>query len=585
MTDPDLYLRCQLAPIETADGRLVARKVGVQSSLHGPAFGEQEGVTLGRNRFSIVQPTRNVIDLPGVSGLAQHLSLGRPKVTVRVDLACLSPAETRSIHSMLRSGRPWALGAWYDEYTQAMSTFAGLDQRLGGILQVGPCSNSQIRRRDSHVSSPETGDWWEHPTAGANALVGGLTDSRGRTIPKLVPGMIGSAYLFERGGIVNLANKASGSWWNSVQPGGTYLFTGSRTPHPLGHNPAAFIDHASIAAQTGTATYPSGTYLDGVNQTGLTIGDRYQLSVLMRGAGRGTLLWHDASDEDMVDFVADGDWRWYSLEFVPAATSGVVRIHSGDVAGKHALNLEIAHVQIVKADYRCSLMDYAAAQSPAVNDAIRIVQPIDWPVFTFAAYIRFHNTDIAKPLLFYRPDNNADKRFSLSYRGDDLQLEDVAGTTTISTDALAGIAEGAWAQVVLVRDCGSDLRVRNNFYVNGVLKSSSNNGERQGPLLSNANADDYFYVGGDYGLDQANGQGSLQGPMDRFRLDTRAWTAAEVKADYDLHSHSGTIPFLQMVEGRFFAPSPSLEPFSNQVDLYKGFLLLEEVSQRHQGAY
>ena len=575
-------IHCQSQPILEVDRW---NAYGVSEAL-----AENRGFDPGCNPFQILPDTPNEVRFRLANNTEKVYPLGLPLRNIRLNYTQLDVDEARKLDWVLRNARPISIGANFDKHTQWMSNFGGIGQELKGVAEVGYCDNAQVIRRDRDLADDEI-DYVPHIQAGYNAMIGDKQDADGNWLPKIVPGMIGGAALFENGFRCNLAARrysasaittAQQLWPNNSGGGHTHTVVGSAVPTPMAIG-SDYVDHIIIAPDSnGTPVWPSNRWVATADQTGLT-GLTICISVLARGSGGMTIGWAEGSTEaDYEDFTLTEDWQWFTLRGVVPTATGRVRLHGGNAAQNSAGYIETRALQIEEGSGpSASFMDYDAISGSPVTDCIHIPEAINPHGFTFVFWVKYRDDDDDKVLFCYYPDGTSDQMI-LTIRGTDLVLEDMAASTSETLDCFAGIADDTWVQIVMVRSPGllTPHFNRTQLYVNGAEVDDYENATRNEVALG---SDPHLYIGGDGGTSYAVADGgSLNIPMDSCRLDSRVWTAAEVLADYELRSDSGMQNFLQMVQGRYFKPSQSYTPVGPFTDMYGGSMDLREVDVRRQ---
>ena len=545
--------RLALKPYVFASGATLAKRQGYED------YAYSNGAGIGAAAFHLRPEQAIEVENRRMDGNAVLYQLGRPKKQLSIDLSHVSAAKLATVLAMLRSGRPLAVGAWYDDSTHWMSHFGGVDGRLGyGVAQVGYNASTMGVRRDLAAA-----DYVQHPYAGANVLLRPATAPY--VLPKIVPGMIGGALLCE----TNRFNRAV----RRVATVGAPIFSVVGSAQTV---VTSVLDSClvSLTAATQILYLPytgvaaSTHYCKSVTETGVLTGNANTVTVWARGSGSFQMAWYQSGTQVAISnsLQLTDDWQPFSLTFTPS-TTGEVRLFCDVAGGSGSAQMQVACYQIEDGAGGTSFMDYTSAGTN--GDCLQIVDSPAPAGLTYAAWFK------------YRNDNDVKYLFSMSGTGGNYYLTVQGTTVTFNFGAssiqatISSALAGTWVQLVLTIGGGATTLVPAvaKVYINGA---QANQGDIQYPLqVPSGSTDNTLYLGSSRALGSGLG---FNMPLDSFRIDERPWTAAEVLDDYALRSDAGMQMFLSQVQGRYFKADLTSSPAAGVfTDVHDGDLSLREI--------
>jgi len=562
-----LLLRVSTAPLRLTAGTWLAATAGGINSDAGTQEAEfSQSVEIEPTAISVEADDPNTVEVPVYGGDPRFYPNGLPRRRLGVDVSAVDVASLRVLYRMLRSGRAVSVGAWHDDSTLWMSRFGGqaLDgDAFVGVAEVGDCAAGQVARRSVL-------DYVPSPMAGANLVRSVAADAYSNPRPKIVPGMIGSA--------ISLCGARRNLAAPRFPTTGTPVFT--KVGSTLG-GVNAYLRHNFLKAVPGEAyTIPySSPFNDGVEVPSTTISasTRYTISVYARGQGAVTLAAMNGFSVigQQTHNLAD-DWQRLAVEFTSQGGQTAVRFRVSS-AGAGA-TVQLAGLQIEAGYGTTDFLDSGAALTTA--DAVLIRETLPASAWSMVWWVK-HRTDNNTNVLFSTNLGASGDVFAY-VQSDVLTL--TVGSLVVSRTLPAGLA-GQWVQLAVVfggaMSSGSTARAA--LYCNGQLLGSVANGAGLN-FYPAASTQHTTYLGSDAGLGSPSGAG-LNMELDRFRLDARAWTAADVAADYRRLTDPGIAGLLEVLEGRYFRASASFNPRGPFLDSLFQRLTLTEVGVARAGVY
>jgi len=582
MSDEGFKLRVQLAPLrDDSYGYRASNLLGQYSGTFNEAHGESDGVELDSGIVSFDPDTPGTIENKLLDGTGRVNRVSLPERNVTIDVSGLDAAEWSRLDRLLATGRPLALGAWFDSSTRFMSHFAGIDKHFKGVAEVGRCHNGQVQRRDQQYGDALS-DLWPHDIGGYNTMRGSVYDADGNIIPKIVRGMIGNAILLESPAWNGFATSTPGSgatlWPNNSGAGHTDVRTLATFYRPLPGG--GWVDHIAIGCNNAGERYVESADFVLPDVTGLGLAG-YCPAILARGSGTFRLQWISAGSVINADVFNLSD----QVQIIPlfncpggAGDTRRLRISAGSSAGTSGVNMECFGRMLVPGQLIPTAWPRATTfPSPIESDGITVDDVPPWAGYTVVVWFRWNLQDSQNAL--YSVEGLGHRHW-LFWRGLDLFFERDDGSTDTVTDCFLGVDENEWVQVVMTSEASdeSPYWYKRSYYVNGVLFNTRKDSVNTEVLASTGAHS--FKIGHGGGEDYW----AANAPMDAFRLDGRVWTAAEVAKDYETRKDPGMQAILQKCQGRYFVLTHSMDPQAVFYDKMKGLVRLRQVDIRLQSA-
>lgn len=585
MPERTLLLPIRVQPYALLQGDWIAQPIANADANDGTqdAAFNQLHLAATPEQLEFLPEDWGVVEVPLLGGRTKTYRVGPHRKRLRLRLGGLSAADVVKLDWMLRSGRPWAVGAWFDSSTHWMSHFGGLgteNSSFEGLGEVGDTDFDQVVRRDSGASYAE---YLPSPLAGENQLRQLGLNSLGHKRPKIVPGMIGSAIQLDpirSGGNIAAARKNQGGTniW-SVTGGGALNQRHFSTSVPLG---AGNSNHVNLPKASGS---PAADYVETGTQT-VTNGLGSVASVWARGSGSIRLGWFEAGTlkTETSAVTLTHDWQRVVLYFTPTAGTGTLRVYSGSTtAGALA---QLAMCQIEKGDTYSSFMDHATTHT--VSDAVYISDVLNTSAgFTMVWWVKWRYDGETKCLFSLVMSGGSDVWAELLWPGPKARFYYNGSGNYVEQDLSGqGLVDGQWVQLALVvlngGNGGTGPRLTALWYCNGSQLTSQDVASAQGFYPGTSNSG--IYLGADAGRGVPLGK-ALCMPLDAFRLDERPWTAAEVLEDYQLRTDPGVQSVLAQLQGRYFRPSINRAPHGPFLDIQNVTIDLVEIDTRRQSVY
>lgn len=564
-----LLLRVTTAPVRLSSGTWLGAAAGGVSADAGSQDAEFTGsLELEPFALSVEEDEPNGVEVPVYGGDPRFYPWGRPRRRLAVDLSALDINQLRQLYRLLASGRALSVGAWHDDTTLWMSRFGGQAQDgelFVGVAEVGDCAAGQVVRRSTFDYSPT-------PAAGFNVMHTTPADAATNPRPKIVGGMVGTAISLG-GARRNLAGTrmASGTTPAFTKFGGTVGGVNAGLRHNL------------VKAAPGEAyNIPwVTTYNDGIEipSSAVTAGTTYTWSLYARGSGDILLAaLNGFSVVAQAPATLTDDWQRFTVTFTAQGGQTAVRFRVYSSAGGASIQVSAAQLEVGNGP-----TDYLdTGTNAATPDAVVIRETLPASGFTMVFWLRHvSNNDIR--MLFSTYLGAAGD--VLAYLFQDTVTFQVGSTTT--TRALPAGQGGQWMQLVLTfggaTSLGGSTTARIQVYANGQQLGGNVFGAGLN-LYPAASTVHTTYLGSDAGSAAPAGYG-LNTELDRFRLDGRIWTAAEVAADYRRLTDPGICGLLELVEGRYFRAGLGWAPRGPYLDTPATRLQLVEVAASRAGVY
>lgn len=454
------------------------------------------------------------------TGLSRSFRILPDRIGLAVDLSYIAGNTLRDLYRVWQLGKPVAFTPWYDQYTLWMSTFGQLEPGAG-VAEIG--SNLAA----SYVPRLAGGDLYtaryDHQD------VGWLTRLATGEKIKFVPGMIGNGILLER----------KSKNWAPANPtwsvgGNAFVRSADDTNNDMGHSKYFYSDGGG----TSTAT---------VSISGLTNGVRYTASIWAKGTGK-MLIGGGATSGPLVTL----DPKKYQIVWVTWVSSGTSQTItlSPDIGGGLGCLASFSSLQVEEGDTPTSYMD-PAITAPTQADELKIPtgqlgRSVD---MTIACWFRRKYTSAISDAKYLLSAKDGATDYFITLHTTNIIRQNIIGTTIATSDL--GAPTGAWEQLVITRQFNtSNQRLESALYHNGVLKQSAS----LAPPVTSAQVTTFpngMYIGSDRGLNTVTNKGWDQ-PIDRFRVDGRAWTLQDVEDDYEMLRRPGIRAFLAHTQGRLF---------------------------------
>jgi len=553
-------------PAREVGGVYVATRAPTAHYFGGPTndfdLGQDlnEGVDVQPSDIQIA-PRQNMTTVRLRDGSERSTEKGPPRVNATVSLSCLTTDDLKAIYRIIRSGRPVALGAWYDTSTMFMSHFGGYGlegENFAGTGEVGYSLNYTIRR-------DETGKlgYYEHPIAGAERLYNRMLTYLGTgVVPKIVPGMIGSAVLLESARVNKaLTRLNSGTYIFPTLTAGISRIVGNISSLPVG------LPH-TLRYQYDVTPYPGTVYAETGTQT-LTNGVLHYAYIIARGNGTAILEWYEGG---VVKATGTGVTlsdvpQKVGVAFTTTSTTGTLRL-----SGLGLVSVEACQIEVGAAP--TSFMDYSTAPSPVRGDAIGMLEGFVWPGFTLQTYVKWRN-DADEKYWFIATTAAGATALYAKIVGTDLKVQ--LGTTE-HTLSLGSPVVDAWTHIGLTYEkataAGGLCTIR--AWCNGAQTASINVTATHSPNTFS------FWLGNN--STSFSGK-SLNMAVDSARLDARVWTAAQMASDYALRTDPGAQAILTFLQGRYFNIVSQIATQSRNTEFWDMALSLEEADVRRQSVF
>jgi hypothetical protein len=322
-------------------------------------------------------------------------------------------------------------------------------------------------------------------------------------------------------------------------------------------------------------------FLSNTNMNTATNGERYTAWVDVCGSGQVLLrVLHNSGGTTVNSAVKtlDGTWQRVEVSWTQVGTSVELRMLQNSSISAY---FHSATQQVQRAHRSGSNLSPIALL--ALPDALRVTNPVHTGRgFTISLwYYKTTGSAVSDSVFFAswkqvgsndgyfgaRTDENSQAwRYHVRF-GHNSTEHTWNSTAAVDT----------WVHLVLRVDAASG-GLRSQVYENGALLGSNVLALPDHlPLLSQ------LWIGSDSGQDSPSGFG-LDVPLDSFRVDQRAWSAAEILTEYEMKSDASIRALLAMTSGRLFriagVPKGFRGPFQAE---FVGDLLLEEVSHNPAG--
>jgi len=510
---------------------------------NGGAGYEYVEADVGSEPPRITRFNSGVVSVPILrSGQARSFRTGPDEIGMVISSKRWSGSTLAQLFKLWQLGKPVAFTPWWDQFTVWCSTFGSLDPGCG-VTEIGQNSAATIIPRapgyDYYPSRFDKDDiGWIMPL--------GTTD-----LAKFVPGMIGNAILLESKTRNLMALNPTTSPFGapiltSVNPGNTEVCTFK------------------------TVFMPSGNHLVTTFVSGLTIGVQYVQSIWARGAGTIALVLSGGSAGAYVT-LSPGKYMRVWQQFTATATSHTLYITHDQGTSTGAM-FSFGCWQLEAGDYPSSYMHPSA--NPSVPDVLNVASPIGRsPDLTIATWVRRTFDPVSNYRYLWSSSDVGVDYFSLIGPGPTLGTSmDGFIPTTYSIPA----ATNSWEQFVFTREYvgAPTYQVRFTVYRNGALLGAVNRPATASSLTKFPG----MWIGSDYAITGPKYLG-LQMPMDRFRIDSRAWTLQDVENDYVTFKDAGVRAFLSQTAGRLFQITTIPGSFGANVDpsAMMGSVQLEQV--------
>jgi hypothetical protein len=582
MSDTGFKLRVHLAPIrDESYGYRSSNLLGQYAGSFNEAHGESDGVELDSGIVSFDPDTPGTIENELLDGTGRVNRVSMPRRNLVIDVSGLDADQWARLDRLLATGRPLAVGAWFDESTRFMSHFAGLDNFFKGVAEIGRCTNSQVIRRDQQYGDALS-DLWPHDIGGYNTMRGSVYDADGNVIPKIVRGMIGNAILLESPAW-NAYGSSTPSVGSSLWPNNSGAGHADVRAEATFYRPLAgggYVTHIAIGCDSAGERYVESGNVS-LPDTSSVGGVGYCPAILARGSGTFRLQWINAGTVDNAETFVLTDkvqlFPLYNCGGNPGDTRRL-RISAGGSVGTSAVHMEFFGRMLVPGQLIPTAWPRAGtAPSPVVVDGITVDDSAPWAGYTVVVWFRWNLQDMQNAL--YAVEGLGFVHW-LYWRGYDLFFEHQGGSEDEVTDAFLNIEENSWVQVVMTSEAPttSPYWYKRKFYVNGVLKATSQQAVDTTALVASGAQSFKIGHGGSQPWWAANA------PIDAFRLDARIWGAAEVAKDWETRSDTGMQTILQKLQGRYFALSHDMSPQAVFIDKMRGIIRLRQVDIRLQSA-
>lgn len=554
-----IELSLATAPYEydaAGDGLITARY-----SHPGFGFGYDQNrrVVLDPHTPRLTPSGTGLVTVPILRGGGRSFRLRPDSVTVSVRLDQIDEATAKALWQLWKADRPVMFSPWFDPSTYWMTNFTAISPS-GNIATIGEAPT--ITRRHN-------GDYWPSPWSGGSGyLVGSAVPDQHL---KLTEGMIGHAAMIHG----RRENIFSANTW-AISGGSGHVRTDSVGGY--GNNPNSIGVHVWL--NTGSALYVA------TGIPAMVASRSYVYSIWARGQGNVKLqAIHNTGGTTVngtVVALESDRWQQISVSWFQVGTSITLNFlpHSEEAMfNATGQQLEIDSFLSNPVPWHpCPSYQNISQALPAAADVIKI--PGGDPFnsgggYTIACWVKRTEADPANP--------SADRRYMFSATDTDLFFAHTAGNAVTlrlinsSNTRTLPDASNTWEQFVFVRE----YEPINGFhyqriYHNGIFLGGS--GATNANVAREPDFNAGIYVGSSAGL--ATTQWGLDWPMDRFRIDQRAWSAADVLNDYDTLRAPAMRAFLAETEGRLFRFSQIPRGFQAGVftDYSEGELVLQQES-------
>lgn len=480
------------------------------------------------------------------SGQLRAFRINPDRIGLAVNLDYLTGSAIRDLYRVWQLGKPVAFTPWWDQWTLWCSTFGQLEPGAG-IAEIGSNLATNITPRlaggDLYTARYDHQDkgWLTRLAVGEKV--------------KLVPGMIGNAILLERKATNRAA--ANPSWSTG---GNAFVRTADDGNNDMGHTKFFYSDGGATATASLT-------------QTGLTNGVRYTAYVWAKGTGQLRII--GGSTNGTMVTLSPNKWQLVWVTWTSSGTSQTITLAPNIGSGVGCL-ATFTSLQVEEGDTPTSYMD-PAITPPTQADELKIPtgqlgRSVD---LTIAMWVRrTYSPAGAFKYLWSSNDGGVDAYI----RQSTTNIIEVNLINTLMATTNLGAPTGAWEQIVVTRAFNtSNQRLESAVYHNGVLKVSASTS----PPVSSYQVSTFpngMWIGSDRGLVSPNNYGWDQ-PIDRFRVDGRAWTLQDVEDDYELHRRDAIRGFLAHTQGRLFRFTNVPQRFRAGIhpDAMMGTLQLEQV--------
>lgn len=558
----DILLNLRTQPTFLSSGDWIAQTAAAYGANNLNA-----GISVPIEDIQILPDTPNRVLRNLQDGTSRITHLGRPRRNLRVSTD-LTLAQMEELNRMLDSGRPLAVGAWFDESTHWMSHFGGQGFEASvsaGLGEIGDTDYDTCLRRDNTDYAPD-------PFVGDQRLSQRPQTVLSKNTPKIVPGMVGGAILLEsaRANIAVKRKAASGSGiWTTA---GNAIKQRCLVGPPI--EPQAGQTEYIILPYDGSTSYvKSGT------QT-VVAGLPYCISIWVRGTGQILLGAYEGGAAQVLlgSGVLDHRWRRLTLTgYTAGSTSMEVRIRAELTGGGTPAAIETFGLQIEQGYGPCaSFMDYSTAPTTR-GDGIQTSDQMVWTGYTFIFWLKWRNDNDEKYL--YSVGNAGTNHYAL-IQGTAIAL--VYKTGSQKTFFITPPTDGSWVQIGITYRSGitGANKAAVSCFVNGVQIGQQEISDAIG-LNGNEPSNNIFYVGCDIGLASPTYK-ALMMPLDSGRLDERVWSAQEFADDYALRTNPGYQRLMNLFEGRYFDAQVSATDQGNNLDQWRVTLDLKEIDIRRQ---
>ena len=504
-------------------------------------------VALGDTSPEILDWQPGTVETEGLRGSSRVFRLRPDRVRLRVPLDYITGASVQTLYRILSLGRPVAFTPWWGPETIWASGFSGIEE--GGMLaEIGHNSPSMLTpRSDGDYHAPE-GDGWLRLATGA----------------KLVPGLIGRALLLERDTL-------------NVMPSDTY------TPAAGVSSRFELTGEPNGGPTSMVSCYiPDTDYIDLVSG-GLTLAatTNYVASIWAKGEGSARLVATNslvAVTNGATVTLDPGRWTRIHVAFLTVGTGEGLSLEADGSEVRCTYGAVMVEKE-VGTQNRNRPSSYQAVGATVTGDSDKLF--INAPVWTGGGFtlalwmLRDNPSDRGQ--IFSARDNSVNYYAYLSASGGHQMFYNLMGGASNDRTATLPAPSGTWEQFVfVVRKGVSSAGMEQALYHNGLLIDTDHSpaGSENLPDFS-----DGWYIGGAFSP-ISTGDFGLNFPLDCLRMDARAWTQADVTADYAMRREAAITAMLTMTQGRLFRIASAPKRFMAGIftDRMEGDLILEQVS-------
>ena len=485
------------------------------------------------------------------TGTARSFRLKPDRIGLSITSKRWAEPATHDIYKLWQTGKPIAFTPWWDQYTLFCATFGQVDIDAG-IVEIGD--------NDAAYLTPRLATGGDYPTSRYDKNdVGWLRQLASGEKAKLVPGMIGNAIILEAAR-TNLAVK-------------TPVWTDA------GDNFTQTADDGNVASLQSWFLYGPAGGPDGSTSplTGLTPASEHVISVWIKGTGEFSI---GVVGHGSTEYTLDPDkWIRAFHKFTPD-NPGEDAFVGGDVGGANPCMGTFSCLQVELGDTPTSYMD-PDITPPTTPDSLKINSALGRSAeMTIVVWLRRDVPPSGNFKYLMSANDTADYHILIgTSNAISFNLINSIGVT-----AGLGAPTGAWEQIVVTRRLKSDGSVEAVCYHNGAELATASVAAASVDAQTISTFPNGMYIGSDLGLTSPNNYG-LDMPLDRFRVDGRAWTLQDVEDDYELLRRDGIRAFLAHTAGRYFRFTNVPGGFYANVnpDALAGAIQLEQVGVNPAG--